>query len=103
MWFSVGPLVSPAAGVVLADTGPVPGGGTVPLKIILTASALETALVQHRNAANTVTLVEFTLRVPANDSRSLDLGSLTIAGDERIRMVQSGAATGNVHAMIAQE
>ena len=99
-WITGGEFNNPADAAVLADTGPIPGGGDVSIKIVITATTAMMVLVQHRNAVNNVTVEQFRMKVPPNDTRSVDVGSLTLAGNERVRVLQEGAIAGRIQAMI---
>lgn len=101
-WHTQGPFINPAANVVLADTGSLVSGGTIYAIVLVTGSAVVTFRVEHRNALNDASLVEFTMRVPANDTRSFDVGALGIAPNERLRIVNVSAVVGNMQAMISR-
>lgn len=101
-WHTEGPISNPVADTLLADTGPLTIGGTVYAIVLATGTAVVTFRVEHRNAANDASLVAFIMRVPANDTRSFDIGALGIAPNERLRIVTVGAIVGNVQAMISR-
>lgn len=99
-WYTAGPQTNPADQAVLADTGAIGSGNNTPACIMVTANAQASVIVEQRNAANNATVASQFIRVPANDTRSLDMGVISLGPGERLRVLQSGALTGVIHASI---
>ena len=55
MWATQGQMVNPAAGTVLADTGPI--GGLSSYTIIIATTAQVITIIAHRNATNTADVI----------------------------------------------
>lgn len=92
---SVGASVTaPAAAAVIADTGAMPAGDyTIDLE--LDASAVLAAgkglIVEHRNAANAATLKQLG-GCSAGQSRTVTIRRLTLAANERVRVIVGAVA-----------
>ena len=99
-WFSAGPQTNPADATVLADTGAIASGNNTGAVVVVTANAQANVIVEQRNAANNATVQSQFVRIPANDTRSIDFGSIQLAPSERLRVIQSGALTGVIHVSI---
>lgn len=99
-WFSAGPQNNPADLAVLADTGAVTTGNNTKAVVVVTASVQASVVLERRDAANATTLVSQFIRIPANDTRSIDMGNVALAANERLRVTQSGALAGVIHASI---
>jgi hypothetical protein len=99
-WKTEGAQVNPAAGTVLADSGPKDGAGSLAIDIIASASVVAFLLVQHRNATNTATIREFQMRLLANGTFAATLGNEEMEDQERIRIVMGALALGQVQAML---
>lgn len=94
-------FTNPGAGDVLWDSGAASTEMDILFCVDATASVAATLLVQHRNAANSANLEEF--RVPlaagAHERFCVDnanISAVTLADSERVRVVNSAAALGNV-------
>lgn len=91
---------NPADTAVLADTGALPAGNYL-VGVTGCASAAEVYDVQHRNAANAATLKTQRRRVRALDNDDfLFPNKITLALNERIRVVQAGALVGEIQVSI---
>jgi len=98
-WASV-KSAAPAANAVQATTGPLPAG-TYDFEIILLASDTVAVgkglVVEHRNAADGATLQTLG-GIAAPDSRQISLKGVTLALNERIRVI-AGTAAGAASSM----
>lgn len=98
-WFSAGRLTNPAAGAVLADTGPFSTGvGSLAVQAVVSSTVLAQVLLQHRDVANTTTLSEQLFVVPANSTYNLPLESALqgLQAGERFRLVLNAGITGTI-------
>lgn len=91
-----GSVAAPAAAAVIADTGPLPAGDYT-VDVELDASAVLAAgkglIVEHRNAANGATLKQLGGNA-AGQSRTLAIRRLTLAANERVRVIVGAVAFG---------
>jgi len=89
--FTEGPLVNPAAGAVLADTGQLPAG-SYSVQVLMQAGANNTYTFEWRNAGNTADLWSQILRFNPAVGDMLNLSfRLDIANDnERFRILITG-------------
>jgi hypothetical protein len=89
-----GVSTAPAANAVVADTGQLPAGDYL-VEVELSAAGVLAAgkalLVQHRNAGNSAD-VNTLGGCPAATSRSIEVGRVTLALNERIRVVVGAVA-----------
>lgn len=101
---SAGIVNNPAAGAVLADSGPIiTANADTQFKVIITAD-VTTAIdfrIQHRDAADAANVIEVPLLAAAGDFGFVhDFGYELAANNERIRVVAGSAMTGNVAAAL---
>jgi hypothetical protein len=100
-WFpGVAIFSNPGDGTVLADTGPLEpsgGPGDYLFGIHGAASVDEVFDVQHRDASNTTTIKFQRRRPKAGDVDFILPNEFTIAKNERLRVVQVGSLTGEIH------
>ena len=90
--FTIGNQVAPAINTVMADTGPLVIG-TYSLRVFFEQSTTMVWLIQMRNAANAVTLINIQLRLDILDLSAFEL-RLEIENDnERFRVLNAVAGT----------
>lgn len=93
-WFTAGPQVAPAAGFVMADTGPLPVGDYT-VKVIVGSGDVANQALEWRDVPNAATLRRQALNTTPTD-RSLDLTvrlRIENAGERfRVVMVLAGVA-----------
>lgn len=99
-----GTVTNPGAGVVVADTGPLPADGNYRWCVWGAASVGAILRVQHRNAANDANLHEFYMPVGSTQSpiqvcATADFAPL-ILQDERLRLVNNSLIVGTISASI---
>lgn len=94
---SVGALsTAPAAAAVVTDTGALPAGDytiDVELDAAAVLAAGKALIVEHRNAANSATVKQLG-GCSAGQSRTLTIRRLTLAANERVRVVVGAVAFG---------
>jgi hypothetical protein len=94
---SVGALsTAPGAAAVIADTGALPAGDytiDVELDAAAVLAAGKALVVEHRNAANAATVKQLG-GCSAGQSRTLTIRRLTLAANERVRVVVGAVAFG---------
>lgn len=97
--FSAGILAGPAAGTIMADTGALEAG-TYDVQILY--SGAETTnrtatVVEHRNAANTATLMTFSIIQDVNANRGFTIAYMAfgyeLSVNERLRVIVDRSAT----------
>lgn len=92
-WYTEGLKITPAAGTVLADSGPVTGIGPRPYQITLSAGGPIGVNIQHRNAANDANVSEHVFLIPSLSSIQI-MWWVTIENDnERFRVTVRDDAT----------
>jgi hypothetical protein len=98
-WITEGLVTNPAAGAVLADSGPLPAG-EYGLPAVLVSSEVAVILVlQHRNAANNGNVRSHAIPVAAMTPFYLPPpGNETFSGGERLRLVVLAAVVGRMQA-----
>ena len=94
-WYSQGTLTNPAAGTILADTGPLQTSGVYRVTCVATSSVAATVSVEHRDSGNANTLEAIGISVPVGGTVSFDV-PVRISSGERIRAVLSSAITGTI-------
>lgn len=99
-WYSEGEKVNPAAGDTLATTGKVLTGNNTLATVIVSATVASAVLLEYRDAGATATIRNQILRVPANDTVIVSLGTIALDMAEGLRVLASGITTGNVQASI---
>lgn len=99
-WYSEGEKLNPADGTVLATTGKIMTGNNTGAGVIVAATVLAVVIVELRDAANAATRMNQTVRVLANDTRVVPLGTQPLEPGESLRVIVSGAVVGSVHASI---
>lgn len=93
-WAASGRLTNPTANAIVADTGPL-SVGTRRLTIVLAASVTAICELQHRDAANALTLKSQIIVVPGNVLVPLDIPcGLDNALNERFRIELVQGITG---------
>ncbi len=100
-----GAVVNPAAGTVLADTGALGAGSRLFHWVINSnAAAVTDFAVEWRDAANLVTVAIWTFFVGGNTEsvKMFDQFMLTLAANERVRIVNTAVVVGTVNATIGQ-
>lgn len=98
-WLTEGPLTAPTAGTLLAQTGTIPSqpGPTVLPRVLLSATAIVSVRIEHRNAANAANLTAHTMGIPANQPVELALGGgVRVSAGERFRVVMAANAGAGV-------
>jgi len=97
-----GSAVNPGAGVVIADTGELPEGyyDLQILVSVLLATVWADPRIQHRDAANAVSLFEQWVALPATSTLFCDLNNRQVSAGERIRVVATNAITNSIFATI---
>jgi hypothetical protein len=98
---SAGILVAPAAGTVLADTGPL-AGGNMNLFVIVTSNGggSQEYLIQRRNAANTANVWEQLLGSNGDARGFVFQVSFAALVNERFRLVMNSLGIGDVQGSI---
>ncbi len=102
-WFTQGRITNPAAGAVLADTGPLIGGPNYQPQAIVSSTIAAQILIQRRNATNTANVSEQLVVCPANSTFTLPLVvnmSETWQDDERVRLVINATINGTIQASL---
>ncbi len=89
-WFGAGIQIAPAAGFVLADTGPL-AVGDFKMQISFGADETNRFDLEWRNALNTVNLRANSLFVPANTTQVLIVRVLIENANERLRVTNLAA------------
>ena len=94
MWYTEGAKNAPSSGTILADTGAL-SGGIKTIAIVADTNVSGIVIMEHRNAANDTTInsqrVTLTLNSPF--TYEIPYSTLTLAEDERIRVITSGLFT----------
>lgn len=99
-WVSGSVNVNPTDGTVLADTGPLNPGNYL-FATVIASSVASAADIQYRdstNASNNDAQRRFV--VAGQNDDFLFPNKLTLANNERLRIVQNGNVTGTVQASI---
>lgn len=100
-WFTAGPQTNPADQAILADTGAITIGNNTIATVVVTANAQASVVVERRDATNATTLTSQFIRCPANDTKVVSLGTVALAINERLRVLNSGALAGIVQASLS--
>jgi len=91
--FTTGPQTAPAAGTVLADTGPLPVGAYT-VQFLTTAGEAQVMQMQWRNAANAANLWIMNYNVTVNLDMVVFSTRLNVENaNERFRLVNRDVAT----------
>lgn len=99
-WYSEGEKSNPADGDLLATTGKLPFGNNVPVTVVVSATVAAVVLLRYRDAAGSTNKQVQTIRVLANDTKVIPLGTHPINVDEALQVVSSGVTLGLVQASI---
>jgi len=91
-WTS-GEVNSPSANDLIVDGGAVPSYGNYQTRVWLNCTIAGTFLIQHRDSTNANTLHEQEASILAGECMQLDTGNVTMAADERIRVLAKSALT----------
>lgn len=96
-----GELTNPTAGLLVADTGQLAAGTwEFFLWISHGQNAINSYRMEHRNAANSASLNSHLFTVPGNEIIDASRFTLTLAVNERLRVIIVSAATGICQATI---
>lgn len=96
-WLSSGSVTNPTANQVMVDTGALAGPTTIEFCAYVGSTVGTAVRIQHMNAANTTALQDQLMPVPANQFTFMCLPhAISIADQERVRVIMNGAATGVV-------
>lgn len=100
-WVTSGPVNNAADGTVLLDTGALPAGAfSLPL-FVISADAPSNLRLEWRNAANGANIRSQILVVIAGTMFfEFRPASITVALNERVRLVTMGTVSGNIQASI---
>jgi hypothetical protein len=101
MWSASGRVVNPALDQVLVDTGALPAG-VRSVQAVVSATANCAAELQHRNSTNTATIKSQILAVPGFGTAILPplFPDLSMADNERVRIIAVAAVVGSVSASL---
>ena len=89
--FTTGVQVAPAAGTVLADTGPLPIGA-YSIQFVVEAEETADHTIQWRDALNVASLREIRIRINVQKSTFIWTSRFNIENDnERFRVINVGA------------
>jgi hypothetical protein len=98
-WFSAGPLTNPAIDTILADTGAAPANSAT-VNIVVASTVAAVAMIEKRNAANTVNVSSQVVPVTANGIVSVKLPDINWVDNERLRVRLTAAITGQIQCSI---
>lgn len=100
---TAGVQTNPVLDAILADTAALPAGKYL-FQVFISSSVVAAFEVEHRNAANGANVFSQRVHVPASDTSRLPGPAfvLTMALNERVRVRNVAALTGNVQAQIAR-
>lgn len=102
-WLASGRVTNPTLDQVLVDTGPLATGSYF-FDVFAASSVAAIFEVQHRDAANTTTLKSQIVATPATSTTwGFSVPSSTyleVVTNQRIRVIQVAAVTGNVSVSI---
>lgn len=94
-WRTEGRKTNPAAGTLLADTGPLQGGVSYSPQLVVSSTVILQVRMEHRDAENLNTLQEHTFLVPANSSFQFSVwGYFDILEGQRVRLTVGANVTG---------
>jgi hypothetical protein len=89
-------VVNPTTNQVLLDTGAVGGPANYDYCVYVASNANTVVQVQRRNAANSATVAEQYMAVPAFSFASICPLKITLADQERLRLIAGNNVTGSV-------